>query len=143
MGLAIGIGMSGSGIGQLVMAPLIQLALKYCGLNYTFMLIGASMTLCVIPIYMIHYETSRYPVVIQSEKSKSFRKIYKEIFGSLDIMLMLIFLGNSIVNTFNEALKTVLVSIVQLHLTSTCIHKQWAFKRCYKQNTPTHTNVNF
>ena len=94
MGLAVGIAMSGTGIGQLFMAPLMQLALNNYGLKYSFMLIGASFTICILPICMIYYETSRHPIKMsQNEKKKSIKKIYKEIFSSLDIILMLIFLG--------------------------------------------------
>ena len=93
MGLAIGIAMSGAGIGQLVMAPLMQLVLRNYGLKNSFMLIGAFITLCILPIYTIYRETSRHPIMSQNEKKKSIKKIYKEIFGSFDIILMLLLLG--------------------------------------------------
>ena len=93
MGLAVSIGMSGAGIGQLIIAPLMQLTLNNYGLKHSFILIGASMTICAIPICMVYYETSRYPILSQSEEKKSIKKIYKEIFSCLDIIIMLIFLG--------------------------------------------------
>ena len=93
--MAIGIGMSGSGVGQLALSPLLQIAIENVGLAKTLVLLGASMSFCFISVFLIYKESSRNSKEVVIVKSKSLMKIYKEIFFSAAIIIFLGYSGES------------------------------------------------
>ena len=93
--MAIGIGMSGSGVGQLALSPLLQIAIENVGLAKTLVLLGASMSICFISVILIYKESSRNSKEVVVVKSRSLMKIYKEIFFSAAIIIFLGYSGES------------------------------------------------
>ena len=94
-GIAIGIGTSGAGIGTIVLSPLLQLAIDALGLAVALILMGSAYLLCLLSVFLIHREGKVRPAVVSKEdRSKPLLTIYGEIFSSVDIVLLLVYLGN-------------------------------------------------
>ena len=91
--MAIGIATSGAGIGQLAISPLLQLSIEHFGLAKALIILGASISLCFCPVFFIYQSSSGNEPKSKVEKSKSMMKIYKEIFSTSEIVLLLIYLG--------------------------------------------------
>ena len=95
IGIGMGIMSSGAGVGQLIFSPLLQLSLDNYGMFYTFIIMGLSMLLCLWPVAIIHCESKRVLAVSSDIKEeKALSQIYKEIFSSADVVLLLIYLGS-------------------------------------------------
>lgn len=95
IGIGMGIMSSGAGVGQLIFSPLLQLSLDNYGMFYTFIIMGLSMLLCLLPVAIIHCESKRVLAVSSDiKKEKALSQIYKEIFSSADVVLLLIYLGS-------------------------------------------------
>lgn len=87
--------MSGTGIGQLIYSPLIQVMIDNFSLGHTFIIFGATISIGVVSVAVIYYEASRFQGVTKEKENTSSIGIYKEIMKSPDVLIMLFFLGKN------------------------------------------------
>ena len=76
-----------------MISPLLQLCIENAGLAKALIILGASISLCFGSVFIIYQAGSGNEHKSKVEKSKSLMQIYKEIFSTSEIVLLLIYLG--------------------------------------------------
>ena len=94
----MGIGLTGGGIGQVVISPLLESSIEHFGLAEALTMLGVSMSLCFVPVYFIYQASSKDEQQNVVAEAKSLTKIYKEIFSSHEVVLILIYSGEIILH---------------------------------------------
>ena len=88
LGLALGLASSGSGLGQLVLAPLLQLALSSLGLGSSFYCLAVLVAL-TIPAGLLYKTPEGLEKVEEDEEKQSAWQTYKELLSSPPMILLL------------------------------------------------------
>ena len=95
LGLALGLASSGSGLGQLALAPLLQLKLSKLGLGVALYCLAGLLALTAGPALLYSPSSGHQtPEIIaekpHAKKQKSTRQTYKDLLGSSAIRLLLL-----------------------------------------------------